>query len=1035
MKRPLISAPAAWQPVSITSICRLRTAVVLFWLITATQPARAQLPATQLDGVFPLGAAAGSTVDVTISGDDLDEVERLQFSHTGITARQKTTEPTRFDDGPQAVPNVFEVTIAGNVQPGRYQIRCQGKYGLSNPRSFVVGSLPEVTEAEPNDEISEAVATQTPAVLNGQSQSSADVDWYEITGPAGKPLIIAGQAHQFDSLMSLVLTAYDASGNILREARGAAVTDPVLETVVPQDGKLWLKVHDSQFRQGSGYAYRIEIRNRPQIDLILPPAAVAGKTGNFTIYGRNLPGGAPSSLSIDGVVLQQKQVRLQPPADASGKLQYSGRIEPHVAGLDGFEFRLTEGNQISNPILVTLTDQEMTLESADNDRPDTAQSLTLPCEIAGQFYPQRDVDWYQFEAKKDDVFCIEVYSHRLGLNTDATFLLQQITKQDDGTEKTRDIVFLDDVSRPNNRNESGRHEFETSSADPSYLFTAPADGTYRLLLRDSASSVKSDPRLVYRLAIRKPQHDFRLIAVPADSLASLNLRREGREAIRVFAERYDGFDGDIRVRLEGLPAGVTAEEILIGPSNRMGTLVMTASDQAQPATATVRVTGVADIDGRPVTRTARFGAVTMPYRVAQPNSQLPNVPARITQDIQLSVTDDEPAPVLLTIGEGKPIETSRGLSMKVKYAAAKRDGIGGNLIGFPMDFPAGTTASQVNIGSNKEGEFELRFNSTAPPGTYSLYLAGYVQNMPYQRNPESVERARKRQERVQKILDDANKASQEATRLAQTKANELNTANSMLSTATSVARTAEQALTNATAQFQTAEKTRDERKKQSAAAPDNEDLKKQLADAETAVTNAAKKLQQAKADAEKARTKLDEAQTQQKTATEEKAAADKAAAEAREFAQEAQREKTRVDQDVRTKEQAARQRNINVIVPSNTLTVKLTESPVQLQAQAAPAEVTQGETTEIPLKFTRLYDYEKSISVQAQMPPGVSGISIGNINVGDRQTDGILKVSAAPTATPGEHKVNIRCTMNLNGQLVMERTLVLKVIEKPESDK
>src|SRR2546430_4165899 len=44
-----------------------------------------------------------------------------------------------------------------------------------------------------------------------------------------------------------------------------------------------------------------------------------------------------------------------------------------------------------------------------------AQSISPPCEYVGQFYPARDEDWVSFEAKKGEVFWVEVFSQRLGL--------------------------------------------------------------------------------------------------------------------------------------------------------------------------------------------------------------------------------------------------------------------------------------------------------------------------------------------------------------------------------------------------------------------------------------------------------------------------------------------------------------------------------------------------------------------------------------------------------------------------------------------
>ena len=43
------------------------------------------------------------------------------------------------------------------------------------------------------------------------------------------------------------------------------------------------------------------------------------------------------------------------------------------------------------------------LENDDNDTPEKAQEVPLPCEIAGRVEKQRDRDWYAFTAKKGDV--------------------------------------------------------------------------------------------------------------------------------------------------------------------------------------------------------------------------------------------------------------------------------------------------------------------------------------------------------------------------------------------------------------------------------------------------------------------------------------------------------------------------------------------------------------------------------------------------------------------------------------------------------
>ena len=47
------------------------------------------LPLPRLLTMTPMGGQAGTNVDVTISGDNIEDVELLRFSHPGLTAIPK----------------------------------------------------------------------------------------------------------------------------------------------------------------------------------------------------------------------------------------------------------------------------------------------------------------------------------------------------------------------------------------------------------------------------------------------------------------------------------------------------------------------------------------------------------------------------------------------------------------------------------------------------------------------------------------------------------------------------------------------------------------------------------------------------------------------------------------------------------------------------------------------------------------------------------------------------------------------------------
>ena len=123
----------------------------LLWAATAVAQPPPTLPNPRLNYLFPAGGQVGTTFDVTITGDDLDDARQLVFSHAGITAKLTMADPGLARPVPNPLYGTFQVRIAPDVPPGVYELRALGKFGLSNPRAFAVGTLPEIRETEPNN--------------------------------------------------------------------------------------------------------------------------------------------------------------------------------------------------------------------------------------------------------------------------------------------------------------------------------------------------------------------------------------------------------------------------------------------------------------------------------------------------------------------------------------------------------------------------------------------------------------------------------------------------------------------------------------------------------------------------------------------------------------------------------------------------------------------------------------------------------------------------------------------------------------------
>ena len=151
-----------------TSITRCRFVLaafmILFFLLVDTR-VQAQLPSTQLFAIFPTGGQAGQVVDLQLTrGHDLEEIHRVIFNHPGISALPKLENVA---DTLKDVSNPFTVTISADVPPGPYEVRAVGLYGVSNPRTFVVGTQPEWNEVEPNNTRDLAMAMDGYAAMSG----------------------------------------------------------------------------------------------------------------------------------------------------------------------------------------------------------------------------------------------------------------------------------------------------------------------------------------------------------------------------------------------------------------------------------------------------------------------------------------------------------------------------------------------------------------------------------------------------------------------------------------------------------------------------------------------------------------------------------------------------------------------------------------------------------------------------------------------------------------------------------------------------
>lgn len=569
---------------------RLIVAFCVLWagLFLHSSFCQAQLPQTRLYAVYPQGAQVGQTVEVTVSnGADLDELDRMTFSHPGIKAVHKSG-------------NTFSVTVAADVTPGVYDARVHGLYGTSNPRSFVVGSLPEVLENDANESIEKAQPVEIGTLVNGRSNRGADVDFYKISGKKGQRVLIECQALRIDSKFQGELRLYSVEGRrIGRSIARLRTHDPILDVTLPDDGDFFIRATDFVYGGSNDYGYRLKIHAGPHVDFVVPPAGVPGSTARYTLVGRNLPGSTPAGISADGRQLEKLDVEITLP-DKPTELNPGETAFSFEATLDGAPYVFRGANGVANPVTIAFAPQALSTEVEPNDEPAAAQKISVPAEIAGQFQRRVDVDQFEFEAKAGQVFWIEVFGQQLGQLTDPVLTVEQVTRKEDGTETVKRLTALDDAT-----GNAIDNLFDTAGNDPAYRLAVPADSLYRVTVQDRYWESRGNPELQYHLAIREEEPDFRLVVVPPAPLQNSangyqtwapGVRKGENLHVELAAIRRHGFKGVIDVVAEGLPAGVTCKPVSIDGAATSANLVFSVSEDAQPGEHSISIVGEARIE-------------------------------------------------------------------------------------------------------------------------------------------------------------------------------------------------------------------------------------------------------------------------------------------------------------------------------------------------------------------------------------------------------------------------------------------------------
>jgi hypothetical protein len=241
---------------------------------------QATFPTPALTGIAPLGSKAGTTVELTLRGTDLDAPIAILLNERSIPVKSPK-------------PNVVSLALPADLKPALYDLRFVGRYGVSNPRVFEISTLDTVESPGTNTKADKAHKVALNSVIQGVFKSAAP-HWFTFDAKNGQTITATFSGRRFDTRTELLAALSAPTGRELARMR-----DGVLTFTAKADATYRLRLNELMFRPGDDYSYRVTLSTTP------PPARLASKAGPVrpvqigqTIQDAFLPLGVSHSFDL-----------------------------------------------------------------------------------------------------------------------------------------------------------------------------------------------------------------------------------------------------------------------------------------------------------------------------------------------------------------------------------------------------------------------------------------------------------------------------------------------------------------------------------------------------------------------------------------------------------------------------------------------------------------------------------------------------------------------------------------------------------------
>jgi pre-peptidase len=508
-------------------------AICSFVLLAAIGRGDANLPdlGPMVVSVFPLGARQAESLEVQISGRNLNDTRDITFARTDIQAQVLSSDFFSVK---------ARISVGPNVPVGLHD------YRLLTPRGthvgvFHIGSLPRQNETEPNNDLRHAQAITLPAMVDGIVEAD-DYDVFRFHAKSGQTLIFDVISTRAGSRFDSTLTLLDEHGAELDFIDDYYIhKDPYLSFTAKKTGDYFVRVAAATepittLLDGSRYSsYRLVAGEVPHMLHVLPAGARRGITSEFRITGLNL-------LKVDHVVLGDSLAEGRVVESSFGSVIVRMAVPASVAPgrylLRAFAGALEAPLQIQ--MVISDLEEKLSTPARSREQP---QNISLPVALSGRFDRKKAADFFAFNVRAGERLVFDVDSMKLGFLDDPLVAVY--------TQDGKLLASDDDRLQQNGD--------EPPNLDPYLVYTFEKAGRYVAMIRDCAE--RGNPNYVYRLAVYPGQPDFDLKSLTPE----LTLYRDKTVPLPVRVRRFGGWSTPVEVWADNLPPGVTTEKMTAEP--------------------------------------------------------------------------------------------------------------------------------------------------------------------------------------------------------------------------------------------------------------------------------------------------------------------------------------------------------------------------------------------------------------------------------------------------------------------------------------